>query len=305
MLADAAKHYEEITGDEVDIEEDSIAAAFKRLANEDREILFPLQAKVAALGLPSKEMIDEFRLTIEGILNSPTDDCVKTLAGEGMSYKDSREKAKHIAEKLLDKNIEIIEKGKTILSSTLPLLAKLSSDGEVAEKAEALKTAFAADDFYDRLESIRLNSEAILGAYSKIYEAKHDERKGTFEKSIEVIRGHANFSLLSPDEQTVILNPFVSRGCEKVILSDGNVCEHCKATMAQMESDMFAIQGMQDKAFRRIEELTAPEEKIEYVRVSELVLGYLEKEEDIEVALKTLKDHLLKMLAEGYKISLQ
>ena len=327
MLNEAAKHYEEITGDEVDIDEDAIATAFNQLANEDREMLLPLQAKVNALGLPLKEVIDEFRLTVDSVLNSPSDDCVKTLAGEGMSYKESRENIRHISEKLSDKNLEIIQKGRTILYSTLPLLEKLGAEGEVTEfvcvgltdasirnsvdehkahdKAEALKSAFAADDFYERLESIRQNSEAIATTYNKIYETKHDERKVAFEKSIEVIRGHANFGLFNQDDQKAILNPFVFRYCEQALMSDGNVCDNCKATMEQMDSDILAIQGLQDNAFRRIEKLTAPEEKIEFVRVSELISGYLEKEEDIEIAIKTLKEHLLKMLAEGYKISLQ
>ncbi|TVL95174.1 MAG: hypothetical protein CV080_11830 [Candidatus Kuenenia stuttgartiensis] len=71
-----------------------------------------------------------------------------------------------------------------------------------------------------------------------------------------------------------------------------------------MDSDLLAIQGMKDNAARQIEKLT-DSGKIEYLRASEIISGYIEKEEDVEIALQKLKEKMMKMLAEGYKISFQ
>ena len=46
MLTDAARHYEAMTGSEVDIEEGALAQAFQRLAAEDRDMLRPLVEKM-------------------------------------------------------------------------------------------------------------------------------------------------------------------------------------------------------------------------------------------------------------------
>ena len=304
MRADAAKHYEEITGNEVNIEEEAIASAFKKLAEKDKEILLPLQVQVSALGLPVKDTLSEFRQTIDSVLNSEIDDCVKIIAGEGMSYKESREKIRRLADALSDEEMKNIQNAKAALSAIMPLLEKLGLDGDVYEKAKTLRTALNSENFYDELEAIRLNTQSIYVVYIKAYSEKHDQRKERFEKAIESVKGHVSFALLSEEEQNILLAPFVERCCNKAILKDTSTCEKCRAAIEQMDSDLLAIQGMKDNATRQIEKLT-DSDKIEYLRVSEIISGYIEKEEDVEIALQKLKEKILKMLAEGYKISFQ
>lgn len=304
MRADAAKHYEEITGNEVNIEEEAIAFAFKKLAEEDKEILLPLQERTNALGLPVKDTLSEFRQTIDSVLNSEIDDCVKILAGEGKSYKESREKIRRLAEALSDEDMKNIQNAKSVLIAIMPLLEKLGLDGEVHEKAETLRKALNSDNFYDELESIRLNTQGIYAVYRKAYSDKHNQRKEMFEKAIESVKGHVKFALLDKDMQDSLLTPFIERCCNTAILKDTSACEKCRATIEQMDSDVLAIQGMKDNAVRQIEKLT-DSGKIEYLRVSEIISGYIEKEEDVEIALQKIKEKIMKMLAEGYKISFQ
>lgn len=304
MRADAAKHYEEITGNEVNIEEEAIASAFKELAKDDKEILLPLHVQVSALGLPVKDTLSEFRQTIDSVLNSDIDDCVKILAGEGMSYKESREKIRRLADVMSDEDIKNVQNAKAALSTIMPMLEKLGLNGEVYEKAEALRIALNSENFYDKLEAIRLNTQGIYAVYIKAYSEKHDHRKERGEKAIESVKGHVNFALLSEEEQNILLAPLIERCCNKAMLKDTSTCEKCRATIDQMDSDMLAIQGMKDNAARQIEKLT-DSGKIEYLRVSEIISGYIEKEEDVEIALQKLKEKIMKMLAEGYKISFQ
>jgi len=304
-LSDAAKNYEEITGEEIELEEEAISTAFKELATEDGNKLIPIHAQVNSLDLPLKEFIQEFIMTTKGILDSDADDCVKTFAGEGITYKENREKTGRIAEALSEYHINTIKHAKMVLSSTLPILQKLGTEEEIAEKATELKAIFASEDFYDRLEAVRIDSESIFDAYSILYESKHRNRKEAYKKGMELVKGHSSFSLLSSEDQKEVLNPFTTRYCENAILTDTNTCDSCRATIEQLESDALAIRSIQETAIRKIEELTAPDEKIQYVRVSELVSGYMEKKEDVEKALEEIREHIMKMLAEGYKVYLQ
>jgi hypothetical protein len=54
-LVTAARRYEELTGDEVDVEESAIAQAFQRLARSELEALLPLEATVRANAIPGVE----------------------------------------------------------------------------------------------------------------------------------------------------------------------------------------------------------------------------------------------------------
>jgi hypothetical protein len=305
-LADAAKHYEDITGKEINTEEEPIAEAFKALAQEDKEILLPLQYQASNLSLPVSEMLQEFMQTVDSVINSQSDESVQLLAGEGMSYKSSREKIRALAETLTEEHTDIIRKAQNVISSTMPILQKLRADSEIAEKAEELKSQLESQDFYEKLESIRQNARAIFSVYKNIYTEKHNKRKAEIDRGIEAVKGHANFALLDQENQDAVLASLMTRSCNKALLKDSNTCENCGATIEQLESDILAVQGLKENAFKRIEELTgSEEEKIEFIHVSDVVTGYLEKEEDVDTALQKLKEKIMKMLAEGYKISIQ
>ena len=91
-LTTAVQHLEELTGEEVDIEEGAIAARFRKLADEEMKLSLPLAATVQANHLPGAEMIEEYRQALAGIQGSASDDCVRILAGEGVSFtRESRE----------------------------------------------------------------------------------------------------------------------------------------------------------------------------------------------------------------------
>ena len=106
----------------MDIEESALAQAFQRLAAEDRELLLPLLEKMRAAQLPGIEFLEEFRDTLEGILDMPTDDCVKTLAGEGESYQEARSRMQRLHTALTSQNVQLLTSARRILESQGPIL---------------------------------------------------------------------------------------------------------------------------------------------------------------------------------------
>lgn len=66
-LTQAVQQLEDLTGEEVDVEEGAIAAAFKKLAAEELERLYPLKATAEANGLPILPLLSEFQQTLLGI----------------------------------------------------------------------------------------------------------------------------------------------------------------------------------------------------------------------------------------------
>ena len=78
-----------------------------------------------------------------------------------------------------------------------------------------------------------------------------------------------------------------------------------QATISQMESDLAALNALKSQVLARVQELTAPEEKIERVRLADFFDDSLDSEEAIEEAVAQLREHLLKLLAEGVRIVLE
>jgi hypothetical protein len=149
MLTDAARHYETIAGSEVDIEEGALAQAFQKLAAEDREILLSLLAKMQGAHLPGTANLEEFQHTVEGILDMPNDDCVKTLAGEGKSYQEARTLTRRLNDALSEANLALLHTARQVLDHQAPVVEKRDASTQLMEQAGRLREALHAEDFYE------------------------------------------------------------------------------------------------------------------------------------------------------------
>lgn len=311
-LAKAAEHYEEITGKEVDIEEGAISEAFKNLAHADRERLLPLLAILKAHNLPGAAYLEEHLQTLSGIADMPTDDCVRTLAGEGKSYQEARTRITCLDEMLTDQNLFVLKNAKVVLNKFCGILRKYEDSKTDREKEEQLSKQLNDELFYDHIEAIRLTSEYFIQKYNKLYEQKHNERAEIYSAAIETVKGLPEWTILSQDtvsdrsEIKSVLKPLTDRSENKLELSDDGLCKNCGATLSQMETDISVVEAIKAQVIKRIQGLIAdPEEKIERVQISRMFSGKLENKEDVEEAINELRKHLLKLLGTGAKIILE
>jgi len=249
---------------------------------------------------------------VEGVLEMPPDDCVKTLAGEGKSYKDARTRAVRLEEATSEANLKIIQKAKNTYEDLWPVMKEREPDIEAEEKASELGALLESEDFYLSLEALKQASGYISNSYRDLYGAIHKTREEIYAKALETIKGLPEWAAISEDpsisesERKTLLRPVTERAVSDLNLSEGGVvCQLCKATIAQMETDIAAIDAIRLQVIKRIQEMAAPGEKIERVRVSTIFTGKLETPEDVEAVIDQLREHLLKLLSSGIKIILE
>lgn len=313
ILADAARNYEDITGREVDIEEGAIAEAFKKLAHEDRELLLPLVASMRALKLPGLELIESHIQGVEGVLDMPADDCVRTLAGEGRSYKEVRLRAARLSEALSAENIELIERARQALNAMWPVLSEHEPTTELQEQAETLSGLLESEDFFQSLEMLKHTAAFVTEGYRALYERLHERRASLYEEALQYVKGLPEWVLVDQDprvsdmEKSNLLAPIAQRARNELELPDGAVvCQRCKAAVAQMETDISVVDAMRDNVIKKIMDLSAePDEKIERVRISRLFSGKLGSESDVEEAIGKLREHLMKIVSTGASVILE
>lgn len=310
ILTDAVRKYEALTGKEVDVEESAIAQAFQRLASEDRERLLPLVARMTALRLPGAEWASEQLQYMEGILSMSSDDCVRTLSGEGETYKEVRRRIARLEEATSEPNLALISKARHVVESLWPVLKAQGADPASADLAEKLEKALASESFYDELGSIREDSGRLAQNYETLYKATHEKRTEVFGKALDSVRGMREWGIIAQNvslEETrkAVLFPLSSRVCELRADKNGGLCLNCHAGVNQMQAEIEAVDGIRSQVAQKVRELATPEERIERVRVGSLVGGRLESESDVEEALRVLREHLVKLLASGAKVVLE
>lgn len=311
-LTQAARNYEEITGSEVDIEESAIAQAFQKLAAEDRERLLPVAANMKAYDLPGLATIVEHQQTVDGILEMPTDDCVMTLAGEGKSYHETRTVVIRLSEALTDQNLHLVERARRVLSTQWPVLQSCTADEEMISRAQQLLSTLSSEDFYSNIEGMRQAAEALAAKYRELYQKIHQERSRRYEQAVDEIKGLPEWSLVFPEadsnphQQQAVLEALAFKVFGKLNLSDdATVCRECQSTIAEMQADIDAVSSRRSDAVRRLQGLAAPEQRVERVRLTAVLGSVLESPADVEEAIERLKEHLLKILAEGSRIVLE
>ncbi len=301
-LRRAVESYEALTGVTVDMDKTAVATALKKLADDELKLVVPVEAVAKANRLPPVPVLGEYTAALNIVLTGTTDDCVNTLAGEGASLKDARERVRKVAAALDDNGLATLRLART---ASTEIWAALEARGrtEIEPRAEELKELLASESFCEAKPAIRSAAEAVAAAYRKMYDGLHDRRATEFAAAAEEIKGHPDWAAVPATMHQPLLQPLLSRACDTLDLPDGALaCRTCGATLSQMESDLAAINGLKSQALAQVVKITTPPEtRLVRVRVSEYFPA-LDSEQAIRQAADRLRDHLLKLFEEGVKI---
>lgn len=324
-LVDAARRYEELTGEEVDVDETSIARAFQELANREMDALLPVEAIVQANRIPVQETILEYRSVLRSVLQGASDDVVRMLAGEGKTFGELRGRVAEIHEACTEESLEMLRRARHALARMWPIISERGADQALFEAAEELGALLEDAEYYRSLSKLEEAAEAIRSAYKDVYESKHTERAKIYQEAVDEVKGLPEWGALTSQATSArgeaptspaqagdvveqIISPLTSKtGHELEWDEDSLGCSHCRATIPQIESDIAAVSALRRQVISRLQQAMDPEAEIKRIRVAEVVGDYqaLESEEDITAALERLREHLLKILASGARIILE
>ncbi|MCG3145056.1 MAG: hypothetical protein HONDAALG_02597 [Gammaproteobacteria bacterium] len=312
-LTSAVRHLEELTGEEVEIEESAIAAVFKKVADDELKLLLPVAATVQANNLPVGEMLEEYRQTLTGVQAAGSDDCVRILAGEGKTFKETRDRVRRIREAVSSQGLAAMRQARMAASRMWPLLEARGLHADLQTEAEKLQSLLTSPAFFEELVNISKLSQQIGVAYRAFYTELHERRTAAFAQAVEEIKGRAEWGqleTLSEDTSRTILAPLAARACDKLDWQEGATeCQNCKASIGEMESDIAALSGLKAQALAQVRKLTTLSEtehtRIAHVNLAEFFSEALDSEQSVNEAVERLRDHLLKLIAEGAKIILE
>ncbi|HPU93803.1 MAG TPA: BREX system P-loop protein BrxC [Candidatus Saccharicenans sp.] len=312
VLAAAARMYEDLTGKDVNIEEGAIAQSFKSLVAEDQQKLVPLYARLSALKLPGADTVLNQLNWIEGILNSPPDECVKTLAFEGKEYAEGRRRAEKLIKAVTDENANIYQKALEILDNQWPLLKERSADETLESTVEKLNILLNSEDWFCHLDEIKIASQTLDTAYRHLYATKLEQRVKLYGEALDMIKGRPEWLAVSqndeipPDQKQSVLYPLTSRIVSDMDLPFGaTVCRRAGASLSQIETEIDSVSAIVSQVMKRLIQLAAPKGGVEIVPVSRLFPSQIATEEELREFLAALEERLKKIIARGDTVILE
>jgi len=308
----AVQQLEDLTGEEVDVEEGAIASAFKKVAAEELEKLYPLKATAEAHSLPILPMLSEYQQTLIGIQASASDDSVRILTENGPQFGEVRDKVRNIRELLDSKAIELLRNSRTAIDQVWPRLSPHASSPEIAKGVDELRTLLASEQFIDKLDDISRRTKLVFDAYRKVYLDLFDRRRAAYESAIEDIRNHPEWVPLEKTKSeaaSTLIAPLRARlGTDEDRNAVTNGESLGKASLTEMDSDICAVAGLKSSVLIKLQELSIrADEKapIRRVRVSQFFNKPIQTQEELNNALKLLGDSLQKYIDEGAVIILE
>ncbi|MCY2962981.1 MAG: BREX system P-loop protein BrxC, partial [Planctomycetota bacterium] len=311
-LTKAVQRLEDLTGEEVDVEEGAIATAFKKVAAEELEKLYPLKATAEAHRLPVLTMLSEFQQTLTGIQSSPSDDCVRILTENGNEFGETRDKVRKLRESLDSEAIGVLRQARQATDQVWQRLSAHAASPELETTVEELKTLLASEQFIDSWDNIACHTKKVMGAYRTAYCELFDRRKKSYESAIDEIQNRTEWTPLestNPSTAASLLSPLQGRvgtDDDRNAVAEGNSLG--KASLTEMESDLAAVDGLKSSLLVKLQELSIGSEKkapVRKVRVSEFFNRPIQTQDDLKMAIKLIEETLQKCIDEGAIIILE
>jgi hypothetical protein len=311
-LTQAVQQLEDLTGEEVDVEEGAIAAAFKKVAAEELEKLYSVKATAEAHRLPVITMLSDYQQTLAGIPSSASDDCVRILTENGKDFGETREKVRRLRESLDGDAIGVLRQARQATDQVWQRLAAHNPLPELGAAVEQLKILMASEQFIDSWDEIAAHTKTVLDAYRAAYCDLFDRRKKSYESAIGEIKNRAEWAPLeanNPGTASSLLSPILGRvgtDGDKEAVSEGKSLGN--ASLTEMESDLAAVEGLKSSVVVKLQEISIGGEKkapVRKVRVSEFFNRPIQTQQDLDQALDLIRDSLQKCIDEGAIIILE
>ena len=316
-LTQAVQHLEDLTGEEVDVEEGAIATAFKKVAAEELEKLYPLKATAEAHQIPVLTMLSDFQQTLAGIQSSASDDCVRILTENGEDFGETRDKVRKLRESLDGEAVTLLRQARQATDQVWQQLAAHNPSPELSTTIETLKTHLASEQLIESWDDIAASTKTVLDAYRTAYCDLFDRRKQSYESAIGEIKNRTEWAPLeanNPGTASSLLSPLRVRvGTNEDGKDEDNEAVKSgttlgKSSLTEMESDLAAVDGLKSSVLVKLQELSIGGEKkapIRKVRVSEFFNRPIQTQVELDKALDLIRDSLQKCIDEGAIIILE
>lgn len=302
-LVNAVQAFQEIYGENLQIEEESIAGALRKKFAAEREIILPMQATLRHNKLPLADNLEQVLHTLKGIQESASDDAVKVFAGQRETIKEALDTVRSIQAATTPDNLKMLQRARLALDQAWPVVKnRIDPDETLAGAAKRLKENISSETFHRRMAAIASDAEVISAIYVDLYCSIMDKRTEACRAVLEELRNRPEWIEINLEARRKISAPFEARmrteGCPKMKML-------FEPSVELMEADLMALDSLRRKALAELERLTMPEVRIERVSVRNFVQGSLSGQEDLDVFIKSLREHCMKLFAEGSRVIIE
>ena len=321
-LVRALKACENLTGERIEaVEMVAISSAARSFADKTIARLLPVEAIVAANGLPGKEQLAELKGLLEKMKKCGSTDSVHLLANEGERIRGLVDLLNRIRQHSDGHSVDLVRRAR-VAAGEMAAVLEARGQKDIAEARGALQELLASEDIYSNHEALRACSEEIERSYHALYSDLHLRRGEAFSAALRELEGSESWAKAGEPGRTQAIRELSLRACQQTPAAKALACSKCGAAVGQMDSDLAALGSFTEAAKSELARLAKPiagptitttattavdavERKTQKVALKSFFTEPMDSEEAVNQAVAKLREHLLELVRKKVRLMVE
>jgi hypothetical protein len=292
-LVKAAQAFEDTFGSEVrDIH--GVAAELRKAVGDRQDTVESELSLLKTGRLPGGGFLERALGEMKAILRGSDENAIGTFNAGHRAIKEAIKRAAELEQTLTEPRLHDLERARRAFEVAWPVLQQEAGlSPELSSRATQLADLLERETFYRELPAIEQHARAIELEYARRFEDAQQARRDAYSKAYEQLTRTPGWPDLSPETQATVA---------AAILAGKEPLPHT-APLALLRSERDACEGRLKSAIRRVQEIVEGE-RLATVQVQAYFGDGIENLEQLDEALKGLKEECTRLIGAGKKVTL-
>lgn len=295
-LVDADQHHKYVFGSEMpDLEQSVVANAIRESIRKREKDVQEIHSLMLSRSLPGAEMLGSAVGLMRTVREGSEERTILEFNGSYKEIKEAITRASELAKALTEPRLQDFDRARKALNVMWPFLQKETDlDESLREKADELSDLMQKATFFKSFPEIDQHATALEGEYAARFQKAAKDCSDAYAKAMESLESTPGWDQLDENQRTVVAEPIAAFTASP---SPG-------VGIPKLRSDTDACKGRLDKAVESMMKILDGNRLVS-VQASSFFKGGIETEEQLESALKGLREECERHIGAGKKILIQ
>lgn len=295
-LLEASQHYADVFGKPIsEIEQGAVARDIRTEIETREQVVRDVHLRLAQNQLPGAEILDAVLSNMAAIRKGAEDQAILTFDAAHAEIREATRRAAELEQALTPSTLQELRNARSVSSTTWPVLAA-EPDLTAAEAAaaEELTDLLERELFFRELPAIAQRTRTLEEAHERRHKEAAETRRTRYEEALNNLRATPGWEQLEQDQREQVSRAIAARA-----EGDANLIP-----LALLREQTDACNRLLQKATEEMLVLVDGN-RVTSVSAARYFSGGIESEEQLDAALKGLRDEVAELIAAHKKVLIQ
>lgn len=302
-LVKASEAFRDTFGSEVkELNAGAIVAELRKEVARNEDTVASGLATLTAHRLPGGTVLDSAIGLMKAILRGSEDNAIATFNTSHRAIKDAIKRAVELEQVLSEPRLHDLERARKAQESLWSFLSQeLDITEQLRIRAASLEDLLARETFFKELPAIEQHTKALEIEYSRRFDEALEARGKAYDDACErFVKARAWLALTKEDQERLqpardrLITPF-----QLLRKRDGE-----PVAIPQLRSDRDACEGRLRAAFAELNRIIDGD-RVVMLSVASYFSGGIESEEQLDAALKGVREECTRLIGSGKKVFIE